>query len=241
MQYFQYTNENYKSALDPRTKLFLLIAINVVVMTTGFTGIDYALRVFCAIIPFVCFFIIRKPKAAFVYGAICLAMVFVERFLVPNTTGVASLVIVFTTATFSRFLAGMAFAYYVFASTTVSEFITAMKRMHMPDALTIPLSVMFRFFPTLAEESSSIRDAMRLRGVGLGGAKGGLLSHFEYVIVPLMMSTVRIGDELSAASLTKGLDAGNPRTHICRVGMGVADWLLVAASAAMLVYMLIIR
>lgn len=241
MQYFQYTNENYKSVLDPRTKLLLLIAINVAVMTTGFTGVDYALRVFCAIIPFVCFFIIRKPKTALIYGAICLVLVFVERIFIPNTTGMLNLVIVFTTGTFSRFLAGMAFAYYVFASTTVSEFITAMKRMHMPDALTIPLSVMFRFFPTLAEEGSSISDAMRLRGVGLKGTKGGLLTHFEYVIVPLMMSTVRIGDELSAASLTKGLDAGKPRTHICRVGMGVADWLLVCASLAMLVYMVVIR
>lgn len=241
MEYFQYTNENYKSVLDPRTKLAMLIAINVVVMMTGFTGIDYALRIFCAAIPFVCFFIIRKPKAALMYGVVCVLMLFCEGFIIPNTQGLANLIVVFTTGAFSRFLAGMAFAYYVFVSTTVSEFITAMKRMHMPDAITIPLSVMFRFFPTLGEEGRSIMDAMRMRGVGLGGAKGNPLSHVEYVVVPLMMSTLRIGDELSAASLTKGLDAGKPRTHICNVGMGVADWLLVAASLAMLAYMLFIR
>ena len=241
MQYFQFANENYKSALDPRTKLVMLIAINVVVMTTGFTGFDYVLRVFCALVPLACFFIIRKPKAALVYGAVCVCMLLVERFVIPNTQGMLNLVIVFTTGTFSRFLAGMAFAYYVMVSTTVSEFVTAMKRMHMPDQITIPLSVMFRFFPTLGEEGKSIRNAMRMRGIGLSGGKGGLLAHLEYVIVPLMMSTLRIGDELSAASLTKGLDAGQPRTHICRVGMGAHDWLLAAASIAMLAYMLFIR
>ncbi|MBQ9068864.1 MAG: energy-coupling factor transporter transmembrane protein EcfT [Eggerthellaceae bacterium] len=241
MQYFQYTDENYKSVLDPRTKLIMLIAINVVVMMTGFTGIDYVLRIVCAAIPFVCFFIIHKPKAALIYGAVCAVMLFTEGFIIPNTNGALNLVVVFTTGAFSRFLAGMAFAYYVFASTTVSEFITAMKRMHMPDVITIPLSVMFRFFPTLGEEASAISDAMRMRGIGLGGTKGGVLSHVEYIMVPLMMSTLRIGDELSAASLTKGLDSGKPRTHICRVGMGVHDWLLVVLSIGMLVYMLFLR
>lgn len=241
MQYFQYSNENYKSLLDPRTKLLALIAINIVIIGTGFEGFDYVLRIICAFIPFVCFFIIRKPKTALIYGAACVVMLLFEGVVIPNTSGMLNLVIVFTTGTFSRFMAGMAFAYYVFASTTVSEFITAMRRMHMPDAITIPLSVMFRFFPTLSEEGSSIGDAMRMRGIGLGGAKGGVLAQAEYVLVPLMMSTLRIGDELSAASLTKGLDAGQSRTHICRVGMGVLDYLLAAASLAMLVYMLVLR
>lgn len=241
MQYFQYSNEGYKSVLDPRTKLLALIAINIVIIGTGFEGTDYVLRIICAFIPFVCFFIIRKPKTALWYGLACVVMLFIESVVIPHTQGMLNLVIVFTTGTFSRFLAGMAFAYYVFASTTVSEFVTAMKRMHVPDAITIPLSVMFRFFPTLSEESKSISNAMRMRGIGLGGAKGGVLAQVEYVVVPLMMSTLRIGDELSAASLTKGLDAGQPRTHICNVGMNALDYVLVAASLAMLVYMLVLR
>ena len=56
-----------------------------------------------------------------------------------------------------------------------------------------------------------------------------------------MMSTVRIGDELSAASLTKGLDVGQPRTHICNISMSLLDWLLVVVSAAMLAYMIFLR
>lgn len=240
MQYFQYANEDYKSILDPRTKLLMLIAINVVIMTTGFEGIDYVLRVICAVLPIACFLIIRRRRAALIYSVLCLAMLLVEGVVIPSTTGTLNLVIVATTGMFSRMMAGLAFAYYVMCSTTVSEFVTAMRLMHMPDQITIPLSVMFRFFPTLAEEGQSIRDAMRMRGIGLASG-GGVVSQFEYVIVPLMMSTLRIGDELSAASLTKGLSAGRPRTHICKVRMGVVDWLLVAASLAMLAYMVFIR
>lgn len=55
--------------------------------------------------------------------------------------------------------------YYVISSTTVSEFTAAMKRMHVTDKIIIPFSVMFRFFPTVAEEAKAINNAMRMRGI----------------------------------------------------------------------------
>ena len=241
MQFFQYGNEGYKSILDPRTKLLLLVVINVVIIGTGFTGTDFLLRVACAAIPLVLFAIIRRYRTALLYGLVCLAMFFGEAVLIPNTRGALNLLVVITLGPFSRILVGYAFAYYMMCSTTVSEFVTAMKKMHVPDAISIPLSVMFRFFPTLAEESRAIRDAMRLRGIRLTGKNGGLLKQIEYEVVPLMMSTLRIGDELSAASLTKGLNAGRPRTHICRVKMELWDWALVVLSLGFLFYMLVLR
>ncbi|MCR5825650.1 MAG: energy-coupling factor transporter transmembrane protein EcfT [Oscillospiraceae bacterium] len=241
MKFFQYGNEGYKSILDPRTKLLLLIVINVVIIGTGFTGTDYVLRVICAVIPFVLFLMIRRFRTALLYALVCGFMLLAERFLFPSTHGVLNLIIVITLGPFSRILVGYAFAYYMMCSTTVSEFVTAMKRMRVPDAISIPLSVMFRFFPTLAEENRAIRDAMRLRGIRLTGKNGGLLRQIEYEVVPLMMSTLRIGDELSAASLTKGLNAGRPRTHICHVKMEIWDWALVLLSLGFLFYMLVLR
>lgn len=241
MRFFQYQNDNYKSILDPRTKLLLLVVINVVILGTGFTGTDFILRIICAVIPFVLFLIIRRFHTAVLYAAVCTAMLLAEAFLIPATSGIFNMIVVITLGPFSRVLVGYAFAYYMMCSTTVSEFVTAMRYMHVPDQISIPLSVMFRFFPTLAEESGAIRDAMRLRGIRAGGHNGGVLRHFEYRIVPLMMSALRIGDELSAASLTKGLNAGKPRTHICRVKMEAWDWALVVLSLAFLYYMLVIR
>ncbi len=231
----------HKSVLDPRTKLLLLVAINVVMIGTGFTGLDYLLRVGCAAIPIALFLLIRRPRTALIYAAACIAMLLTEGVVIPNTKGILNLLIVITMGPFSRILAGYAFAYYMMCSTTVSEFVTAMRKMRVPDAVTIPLSVMFRFFPTLSEEGGAIRDAMRLRGIGLGGRNGGAARQLEYVIVPLMMSTVRIGDELSAASLTKGLCAGRARTHVCEVKMGIWDWLLVLVGLGALFYMLVLR
>ena len=84
---------------------------------------------------------------------------------------------------------------------------------------------MFRFFPTVREEYGAIGDAMRMRGIRFGGGKAGAM--LEYRLVPLMMSCVKIGEELSAAALTRGLGAPVPRTNICRIGFRLADILAI--------------
>lgn len=46
-------------------------------------------------------------------------------------------------------------------------------------------------------------DAMRMRGVRFGGGKVGAI--LEYRIVPMMICSVKIGEELSQAALYAGL------------------------------------
>ena len=124
-------------------------------------------------------------------------------------------------------------------TTTVSEFMAAMERMHLPQKLSIPLSVIFRFFPTIGEEYGTIGDAMRMRGIRFGGGK--LSKMLEYRIVPLIVSCVKIGDDLSAAALTRGLGAPIRRTNICRIGFGVWDVLAMAVCAAGMILFLLAR
>ena len=123
--------------------------------------------------------------------------------------------------------------WYMVKSTSVSEFVTAMERMHFSYFITIPLSVMFRYFPTVAEEYKAIHDAMKMREIGRGVKNP--FTYIEYVLVPIMMSTVRIADELSAASLTKGLSGNTKRTHVCEISIRFIDVILIALSLIMLV------
>nr|MCW1079731.1 energy-coupling factor transporter transmembrane protein EcfT [Streptococcus anginosus] len=55
----------------------------------------------------------------------------------------------------TRFVATVAMGNYVIATTSVSEFIAAMEKIHMPRAIIVPMSVMFRMFPTIATEWKS--------------------------------------------------------------------------------------
>jgi energy-coupling factor transport system permease protein len=104
-----------------------------------------------------------------------------------------------------------------------------MERMRVPRCIVIPFSVMFRFFPTIREESGAIGDAMKMRGIGPGGGVKNPVALLEYRLVPLLMSAVKTGEELSAAALTRGLGSPVKRTNICRIGFGAADFALFGA------------
>ena len=49
-------------------------------------------------------------------------------------------------------------------------------------------------------------------------------------MVPLLMSTATISDELAAASLSRGLDAGTKRTCIEDIRLRTQDFLLILFS-----------
>ncbi len=141
----------------------------------------------------------------------------------------------FFTVILARMMPGLMVAYAILSTTKVSAFVAAMERLHLSQKIVVPFAVMFRFFPTIAEEYRSIQDAMRLRGIGL---RCGPVAILEYRLVPLIVSVVKIGDELSAAAVTRGLGGDIPRTHYCRIGFGIWDGILfIVMTAALVLYL----
>ena len=210
-----------KSLLDPRTKMLLVITITSVVIGGGNGGTMNIIKPVLTAVPLLLFLAERKWKAAVIYLAVYIAAFSGELVLVPITQGFLNFIVVACCGMFSRFMPGIAMGSYLVSTTTVSEFMAAMERLRLPQKITIPLSVMFRFFPTIVEEYGAIGDAMRMRGIRFGGGKPAKM--LEYRMVPLMISCVKIGDELSAAALTRGLGAPVRRTNICQIGFGLFD------------------
>jgi energy-coupling factor transporter transmembrane protein EcfT len=235
-QFFQSTAVHSYLKLDPRTKLFLLLVISTVMISGTISGNALYSRLVFAAVPFILLLTGRKFAAASLYALLFAAACLMEAYWVYSTTGILSILIVMLSGLISRFIPGVVMGYYVLLTTRVSEFVAAMERLRVPQKIIIPLSVMFRFFPTIAEESRSINDAMRMRGVGLRSVGSNLTAPLEYRLVPLLMSVVRIGDELSASALTRGLGGSVKRTNICRIGFGVWDVVLSLAVLAALVY-----
>ena len=86
--------------------------------------------------------------------------------------------------------------------------------MKIPRPFIISFSVAMRFFPTAKEEIRNVRDAMTLRGTNFSlynlRKRPGII--FEGFIVPLLVRSSTVADELSAASITRGLDNPMLRT-----------------------------
>ena len=219
--------------LDPRAKMALMIAVSLIMVSGSSVGAEFILRAICAAIPFVLLLSVRHFQSAVFYILALGAAVSCEYFVLPHLSGAANLTVMIICGVISRFVPGYMMGWYTVRSTSVSEFITAMERMHMPYFITLPMTVMFRYFPTLGEEYNSIHDAMKMREIGQSIKNP--FTYIEYVLVPIMMSTVRIADELSAASLTKGLCAGGRRTHICQIHLNTFDVLLIFCSLVMIV------
>ena len=118
-----------------------------------------------------------------------------------------------------------------------------MNRVHAPKKLVIPLAVMLRYIPTIQEDWRYIKDAMRMRDVSPSLA--GFLAHpsmtVECIYVPLMMAASKAADELSIASVTRGIENPHPRTCLVQIKCGAADWGVMAVAVAFLIFELCVR
>ena len=137
---------------------------------------------------------------------------------------------------FTQMLPGLSMFNVLLSSTSVSEFITAMDGFHISKKFSVPVSVMFRFFPTIREEYQFIRDALRLRGIGTLAHPSEML---EYRMVPLLTELVQVGNELSASAMTRGLDAPNKRTNVCRSGFHTQDTIVFVFCAVVIMLFII--
>ena len=218
-------DRNAHSLLDPRTKLLLLFTSSVFVVGNAgekYMAVFYWILVF---LPVLLLFAEREWKAGLVAISIYIGSYYAGIALQHELSAVES-ALALMLYVITKFLPTVILARYIVKSTKVSEFLAAMNRMHVPDKFPIPISVIFRFFPTVAEESKAINDAMRMRGIEMGANKAS--EAVEYRMVPLIASCSLIGEELSAAAMTRGLDVGKRRTCIWNIRFGIQDFAVIA-------------
>lgn len=215
--------------LDPRTKLLMLVAVTSLMLSSGNGGVMDLVKPALSVLPFILLLSERKWKTAAKYIVLYIACFALERVALGFMSGLESFLALAVCSVMTRFAPGIMMGAFFVTSTSVSDFIAAMKRMHVTEKIIIPMSVIFRFFPTIREENSAISDAMRMRGIRFGGKHPGKM--LEYRLIPLMISIVRIGDELSAAALTRGLGAPVKRTDICEIGFHLQDIIMIALCA----------
>lgn len=214
-----------RALLDPRTSILAIVVIGAIMIGGKLSGVEYVLRVISCMIPAVLLFVIKKYKTATVYFLFMAITMILEGTAVQITSGSLNLVFVIISGVVSRFIPQFMMAYCFLSYTTVSEFIVSMEKMRAPSFITIPMSVMFRFFPTISEEGRCVMEAMKMRKTSK--KKPSLTQKLEYELVPVMMQTVRISDELSQAAMTKGLGLNTRRTHICKVGFRLIDYVMI--------------
>ena len=226
--------------LDPRTKLFMVFVVSLIAMMSATTPVLWVIRIIITLIPIVLLILEKKYSSALrfflAYGRALVLLLF---FISENSEGIIASLLIGYCGIVVQFMPALITAWYVIRTTKIGEFMSCMQKMHIPDGIAVSLAVVMRFFPTIKEEYSSINDAMRMRGVMLGG--GNVLRMFEFRMIPLLFSCVNIGEELSAAAITRGLGGEVKRSSVIELKLGIADFFLMAFLTAATVIFVVFK
>lgn len=214
--------------LDPRTKLLLVMVVNIAALTR--------VEQTASLVAFVCAALLLASIGSWrALGVQVLLFITCRatQFLGTQVLGGAVWQTVGAVGFFmGNFVTVLTMGVYLVRSTTPSELIEGLRRLRFPDAVVIPLAVMLRFFPTLAEELTAVVQAVSLRRLHTSqwGFLREPLTTVEHIMVPFLVSATRIGDELAASALTRGLGGTRSRTTITDLRFRASDVVGLAMS-----------
>ncbi|MDA7028339.1 energy-coupling factor transporter transmembrane component T [Bacillus sp. CLL-7-23] len=111
------------------------------------------------------------------------------------------------------------------AKVPSGKLLASLQRMRIPDSLLLTLTVALRFFPVLKMEAKIINENAVVRRVSYKQLGNWLrvTRLFEYNIVPLLMRTIRLADDLSSSAATRGIDAPFKKTTIYIIRFSAID------------------
>lgn len=116
---------------------------------------------------------------------------------------------------FLPFMAGK----FLIRTSDVGNILTSMDKIKIPKVVSIPIAVMFRFFPSFKEDRRNIKLAMRIRGV----TPKNPLKYLEYVAIPIITISLNIADDISKSAETKCIAMPCQKVRYNEVKPGLAD------------------
>lgn len=186
------------------------------------------LMVFLAVLSLFNLFFVRSGDVVFSLGPLSV------------TSGGVSAAVLYT----ARFALALVTGSLVMLTTTPTQLADAFDRMLSPlsriglpgHEIAMVFSLMMRFVPTLADETSAIIDAQSLRGGAFD--EGGPIRRVRSivpVVVALLASGLRHAEGLSRALDARCYEGGEGRTHLHEPHLGARELVACALTAAFVV------
>jgi energy-coupling factor transporter transmembrane protein EcfT len=116
-------------------------------------------------------------------------------------------------------------------TTDVGSIISSMDKLKLPGSISIPIAVMFRFFPSFREERRNIKLAMKVRGIGFKNP----IKYIEHVTVPLLITSSNIADDISKAAETRCIANPVKKTRYIPVKIKTIDFAYTALVSAVVI------
>lgn len=207
--------------LDPRAKLYLLVLANL----TLFLHVSLETELILVALLLSLYFLSGKTRSGIRMTAFYSALVSIDLFVIPIAEGLLLNILSLVSVGIRMMLPCVISGAYAFSTTTVGEMVCGLRKLKVPETIIIPCVTVVRFFPTIAEDYRQIRSAMALRGVT---SRNPALM-LEHVLMPLLMNSNNVAQDLSVAAMTKGISLPGQHTSMIELKMTVWDWGFMAA------------
>jgi energy-coupling factor transport system permease protein len=106
-------------------------------------------------------------------------------------------------------------------------------RLRAPSSVILGTLVIFRFFPAMKTALRNMGESMRNRGLfGVGNIVRHPLATFEYILIPLLLRSLQIADQLSVSAISRGIEAPVKRESYYAEKMRIGDYFCMAVAGA---------
>ncbi len=222
--------------LDPRCKGLLLILLGFVSYFLNGEVVSLAL-----VLGFAVFIAAGSGvKRAIKMVAFYVVVAYLNALLRYVSIPVLSVIMSVFGVTVLKLIPIMMMGLWILQTTHMDDLMVSLQRMKLPQAVTIPLVVMFRYIPTLGIEYRMIRNTMDIRGISDTVWKRIThpISTVEYILIPLLMRCLKVTDELAASGTTRGLELQEKRYALRTICFSWKEYLTTALGIVFLAVLL---
>ena len=204
------------------------------VFLTGLTvvhsiNIRFELAIVCLI--GILFYLNGYKKTFFKWIILCGILYSLPNFMIFSTLNPILKMFLSIPIVFRMFLLPFMAASFLVKTSDVGTIISSMDKIKISKNLSIPIAVMFRFFPSFKEEKKNIKMAMRVRGINFKNP----IRYLEYVSVPLLIISSNIADDISKAAETKAIENPIAKSRYISVKIQLIDFVYVLAALGLIV------
>lgn len=122
-------------------------------------------------------------------------------------------------------------AEFMLKTSDVGSILSSMDKLHISKNISIPIAVMFRYFPAFKEEKKNIKMAMKIRGITFKNP----LQYLEYVMVPLLIISSNISDDIAKAAETKAIENPIKKTRYISTRFRIIDLIYILVTTGCVV------
>ena len=202
---------------NPITKFFVTVLLGFTILHSINQYSEWALIIVISIMYFINGFRKEGIQNIIVVGIL---------FFVPDFTILAKFPLVIKMLLSLLFVVRMFYIPYasgkfLIKTSDVGSIMSSMDFLRIPKAVSIPVAVMFRFFPSFAEERNNIKMAMKIRGIEIKNP----IKYLEYIAVPLLIISSNIADDIAKAAETKCIANPIKKTRYITVRVHIIDFI----------------